>query len=58
MSLAEAIARVPKPIVTESFLDDPYPPYRRFLDEGPIHFVGLGPGFQAAFSYSLVSSLP
>ena len=47
----------PKPILTPGFLDNPYPTYHRFLDEGPIHRVAMGPGFQAAFSYNLVSSL-
>jgi cytochrome P450 len=53
----EAAARVPKPIFADGFLENPYPTYRRFLDEGPLHFVALGPGYQAAFSYTLVSSL-
>ncbi len=53
----DATSRVPKPILAEGFLDDPYPTYRRFLNEGPIHFVAMGPGFNAAFSYGLVSSL-
>jgi cytochrome P450 len=57
MTSAETTARVPKPILVDGFLNDPYPTYRRFLEEGPIHFVGMGPGFQAAFSYPLVSSL-
>lgn len=54
---AESVSRVPKPILVEGFLADPYPTYRRLLDEAPMNFVAMGPGFHAAFSYSLVSSL-
>ena len=54
---AEPMQRVPKPILFEGFLKDPYATYKRFLEEGPMHLVAMGPGFQAAFSYPLVSSL-
>ena len=42
----------PKPILTPTFLDNPYPTYHRFLDEGPTHRVAMGPNFQAASSYA------
>ena len=51
------MAPAPKPILVDGFLENPYPVYRRFLDEGPIHLVAMGPGMQAVFSYSLASSL-
>ena len=54
---ADPSARVPKPIFADGFLDNPYPTYSRFLGEGPIHLIAIGPGYQAAFSYSLVSLL-
>jgi cytochrome P450 len=53
----EITKRSPKTILVEGFLQDPYPTYRRFQAEGPIHFTALGSGFQTVFSYSLVSSL-
>ncbi|MBB6147354.1 hypothetical protein HNQ77_005350 [Silvibacterium bohemicum] len=54
---AEAIKPSPKKIVVDGFLDDPYTAYRQFLAEGSIHFVDIGTGLQAAFSYPLVYSL-
>jgi cytochrome P450 len=53
----ETSAVAPKPIFGKEFLDDPYPVYQKFLEEGPIHFLDVGPGIHAVFSYSLVSSL-
>jgi hypothetical protein len=29
----------PKPLFVEGFLGNPYPIYRRFLNEGPIHYI-------------------
>lgn len=48
---------VPKPILGEGFLMDPYPTYKKFLEEGPIHLLAIGAGIHGAFSYSMVSSL-
>lgn len=53
----ETTKPIAKAIDMAAFLRDPYPIYRQFLDAGPVHFVALGAGFQAVFSYSLVSSL-
>ncbi len=49
--------RTARPILVEGFLNDPYPTYRELLREGPLHYVALGPGFNAVFSYSLASSV-
>ena len=54
---AEMTDQIAKPILVEGFLNDPYPTYRQFLSTGPMHFVSMGRGIQAAFSYSLSSSL-
>ena len=41
-----------KTLFTEGFLQDPYPIYQRFLEEGPIHYVDWGPGMWAVFRYA------
>ena len=46
-----------KTLFTEGFLQDPYPIYQRFLEEGPIHYVDSGPGIWAVFRYAECSSI-
>lgn len=46
-----------KTLFTEGFLQDPYPIYQRFLEEGPIHYVDWGPGMWAVFRYADCSSI-
>ena len=46
-----------KTLFTEGFLQDPYPIYQRFLEEGPIHYVDWGPGIWAVFRYAECSSI-
>jgi len=46
-----------KPLLTEGFLQDPYPIYQRFLVEGPIHYVDWGAGIWAMFRYADCSSI-
>jgi len=44
-----------KVLFTDEFVQDPYPTYRRLLDEGPLHFVELGGGMWgvwAVFSHA------
>lgn len=53
----ETTVEVSKPILGEEFLNNPYPAYRKFLQEGPVHFLAIGPGIHAAFSYALASTL-
>lgn len=50
---------IAKPFFTDHLVQDPYPTYRRFLNEGPIHFLerGSGPGIWAIFSYKHCSAL-
>jgi len=43
MTKASAAA-VRKVLFTPEFVQDPYPSYRRLLEEGPLHFVDLGGG--------------
>src|SRR5216683_214006 len=48
---------VKKTLFTEGFLQDPYPIYQHFLEEGPIHYVDWGTGIWAVFNYAGCSSL-
>jgi cytochrome P450 len=48
---------VKKTLFAEGFLQDPYPIYQRFLEEGPIHYVDWGPGIWAMLSYADCSSI-
>jgi cytochrome P450 len=48
---------VKKALFTEGFLQDPYPIYQRFLEEGRIHYVDWGPGIWAIFNYADCSSI-
>lgn len=42
-----------KPFLTEGFFENPYPTYKRFLQEGPIHYLDFrGRGIWAVFSYA------
>jgi cytochrome P450 len=41
-----------KTLFTEGFLQDPYPIYQRFLEEGQIHYVDWGTGIWAMFGYA------
>ena len=52
MSDARTAALTPKPFLGEALLNDPYPIYRRFLDEGPMHFVNYKNGAWAVFSHA------
>ncbi len=52
MSEAQTAALAPKPFLGEALLHDPYPIYRRFLDEGPMHFVNYKNGAWAIFSHA------
>ena len=49
--------RSKKPLFTEGFLQDPYPVYQRFLEEGPIHYVDWSAGVWAMFRYADCSSI-
>src|SRR5262249_4386752 len=42
---------VKKTLFSEGFLQDPYPIYRRFLEDGPIHYVDWYAGTWAVFSH-------
>src|SRR5690242_474306 len=46
-----------KTLFAEGFLQDPYPIYQRFLEEGPIHYVDWGPGIWAMFRYADCSAI-
>jgi len=48
---------VKKTLFTEGFLQDPYPIYQRFLEDGPIHYVDWGAGIWAIFDYPDCSSI-
>ncbi len=50
---------VKKTLFTEALLQNPYPIYQRFLEEGPIHYIdrGPGPGLWAVFNYANCVSL-
>ncbi len=56
MSATKAVPSMLKKLFVEGFLEDPYPTYRRFLSEGPIHSVDYGPGTLAVFSHADCSS--
>jgi cytochrome P450 len=46
-----------KTLFTEGFLQDPYPIYQRFLEEGPIHYLDWSTGIWAVFRYADCSSI-
>jgi cytochrome P450 len=50
---------IKKTLFTEALIQNPYPIYRQFLEEGPIHYIDRGPapGLWAVFSYSHCASL-
>ena len=50
-------APVKKTLFTEGFLQDPYPTYQHFLEEGHIHYVDCGAGAWAVFHYADCASL-
>ena len=56
MSEAPAVP-APKFLFTDEILRDPYPAYRRFLEDGQIHPVAYGGGGWAVFRHGVCSSL-
>lgn len=46
----------PKILFGERLLENPYPMYRRYLDEGPLHFVNYKNGAWAFFAHSECST--
>src|SRR6266566_4488477 len=52
MSQAQPVPCATKNLFTEGLLQNPYPIYRRFLEEGPIHYVDYGSGMWAVFSHA------
>jgi cytochrome P450 len=46
-----------KTLFTEEFLQDPYPAYHRFLEEGRIHYLDYGTGVWAVFHYAECASI-
>jgi cytochrome P450 len=52
MSEAQTVALTPKSLFGESLWNDPYPVYRRFLAEGPIHYVNYKNGGWAVFRHA------
>jgi cytochrome P450 len=52
MSETRTGALTPKALFGEVLLSDPYPIYRRFLSEGPIHYVNYKNGAWAVFSHA------
>lgn len=56
MSEAQA-APVVKTLFTEEFLQDPYPTYRRFLEDGRMHHVDYGGGMWAVFKHAECSAV-
>ena len=51
---------VRKALFTDEFVQDPYPTYRRLLEEGPLHFVDVGGGMWgiwAVFSHADCSAV-
>ncbi len=59
MSEAPA-AQVRKVLFSDEFVQDPYPTYRRFLEEGPLHFVDVSGGMWgvwAVFSHAGCSAV-
>src|SRR6266702_3535892 len=55
MSEAQA-APATKTLFTAEFLQDPYPAYRRFLEEGRVHYVDYGGGMWAVFKHAECSN--
>ena len=47
---------VAETLFTEEFLHDPYPAYRRFLEDGRMHYVDYGGGMLAVFKHAECSS--
>jgi len=52
MSEAQTVALTPKSLFEQALLNDPYPIYRRFLAEGPMHYVNYKNGAWAVFSHA------
>ena len=53
MSQAPTEFSTPKPFLTEGLFENPYPTYKRLLEEGPIHCLNFqGRAFWAVFSYA------
>src|SRR5215472_17675955 len=53
MSGAPTVLSTAKPLLTEGLFENPYPTYKRFLEEGPIHCLNFqGRVFWAVFSYA------
>src|SRR6266700_8430913 len=46
-----------KTLFTAEFLQDPYPGYRRFLEEGRVHYVDYGGGMWAVFKHAECSAI-
>lgn len=59
MSTAQPTPVTRKTLFTEALIQDPYPIYRRFREEGPLHYIdrGSGPGLWAVFSYPHCASV-
>jgi len=51
-------SKSPKRLVTAGFLEDPYPTYRRFLNEGSLHYLDfLGKNVWTLFGYADCSTV-
>jgi cytochrome P450 len=53
-------SRERKILFTDEFVQDPYPTYRRLLEEGPLHFVDVSGGMWgvwAVFSHTDCSAV-
>lgn len=50
--LKTAPTPVRKVLFTDEFVQDPYPAYRRMLEEGSLHFVDIGGGARGEFGPS------
>ena len=50
------MAPVTETLFTEEFLRDPYPAYRRFLEDGRMHYVDYGGGMWAVFKHAACSA--
>jgi len=46
-----------KVLFSEGFQQNPYPVYRRLLEQGPIHYLDWGNGMWGAFSYAECTSI-
>ena len=58
MPEAQTVSVIPKALFVEGFLDNPYPIYRRFLNEGPIHYIDYARrGVWAVFRYAECSTI-